>query len=250
MNLLDEIRIGDDPLVLGYLQHLACHQSPETWSGPNLSSTQKREFDRITEEIRDTYAKVSGHERVEYIERKLTIIAGPFCSATGHAADLLSLCGVPCTHEVVMMDKRLFLNPVVVGACVAECSGDADFWVNTLENAKLVHLIRDPLKAVNSLYWLRNEELKPVECINYVLNFHKTIEARKPDIVWRIERKEEFYSVLDFFKADVPLNYVAAARDNARRNNHQKGKETKIYWNELPVSLQQFSLKHGYKPEV
>lgn len=247
LNPLEHIPLGNDSLVREFLIHTFSHKPVDSWQG-ELTSEQHKEVDRVTEAISKALEQATGHQRIEYLERKLAIVAGPFCGATTHAADLLTRLGVPCSHEIIMREGGLFPYPVILDAYRAECSGDSARWVNVLENAPLVHLIRDPLKTANSFYRLRMGKIFETDCIGYVLNFHKCIEARKPNVVWRIERHEDLLPVLRFFGVKTPMGRIDRIREEARKNPHRKGTEDVIKWDDFPRSLQKFAEKHGYGP--
>ena len=248
MNPLDQLTLSSDLLVMEFLEHVFQHKPAECWTGPALSRAQLKEVDDVTKRVSETLEQATGHQRIDYLERHLTIIAGHFCGATTHASDLLTRLGVPCSHEIVMREGNLFPNLVLIGGTQAECSGDSARWVNVLENAKLVHLIRDPLKTANSFYRLRQGKINPTDIVGCVLNFHKCVEARKPDVNWRIERHEDLLPVLKLFEVDPPIGRLDTIREEAKVNPHRKGTEDVIKWDWLPLSLQRFAEKHGYGP--
>lgn len=183
-------------------------------------------------------------EVIADIEERVTIVAGTFGGATKYVAGLLSVCGIPCGHEQLM--HRGLLMPEKIGRAKAECSGDAARWVNVFRGARLIHLIRDPLVAANSLYSLRKGEVTEDDALGYILNFHKCMENRSPDLLWHIERDEDLHPVLEFFGISLSESELEYRKSIVGPNRHNRGQAEKIFWADLPPALKEFSLEHGY----
>lgn len=251
MNPLDDIDLGTNPFVQEFVHKTLARKYGDPNPPPELSPEELKEVDVLSKHIMEVVDKASCHEIIDYIERKITIISGPFAGATTHASDLLTRLGAWCGHELLMREGGLFIQSIVAGAKIkAECSGDSARWVNVLAKAPLIHLIRDPLKQCNSFFRLRQGKINITDCVGYTLNFHKCIEARKPDLVWRIERHEDLLPVLKHFGIDPPVGRLDAIRKEAKKNSHTKRNDQDVIkWEYFPPSLQDFCLKHGYGPE-
>jgi hypothetical protein len=256
LNSLDQIDLGSDPLVQEFVHKSLSRKYGDLEPPPELTKEQLQEVGTLSKRVRETVANATGHEIVDYIERRITIIAGPFAGATTQASDILTRLGCFCGHELLMREGNLFIDCIVAGSDIqAECSGDSLRWTYMFEKAPLIHLLRDPLKQCNSFFRLRNHKnvplhkrLSPDECIMYTINFHMQMECKGPDLVWRIERPEDLGPVLKHFNLNPPMGRIDAIRKEAKKNPHRKGQEDVIKWKDFPVSLQAFCERYGYGP--
>ena len=248
-NPLDQIDLGSDPLVQEFVHKSLSRKYGDLTPPPELTKEQLEEVDTLQKRVREAVAAASVQEIEEYVEKRITIVAGPFGGATTYAADLLTRLGCHCGHELLMREGGLFIDSLVAGAGIqAECSGDSLRWVYMFDGAPLIHLIRDPLKQCNSFYRLRHGKISVTDCIAYTMNFHLQVDYKGADLVWRIERPEDLVGVLDFFGLNPPMGRLEMIRKEAKKNPHRKGQDDTIKWEHFPRSLQAFCERYGYGP--
>jgi hypothetical protein len=144
-------------------------------------------------------------------------------SGTGYAAKLLTSAGVPCGHESIFTRNGVVGRPSLQADSSFHAVGYLDHPI--CQGAKLVHLVRHPLKVIRSWLhggthpendtwgrkicdWPNGKQTARALAWRYI-NWNKLIEERAPDaILVRAEDRKEMLTELGFHPDSAEFDNV------------------------------------------